>query len=997
MDVVVDKFRRLFPSVVEVKAQFKSYDADGDGNISLEEMENGMTADRGFTKDEARFAFQLADTNGDGMIDISEFVKLMFPGAREAITNLRKIFKGPEDVAKKFQSWDANKDGKISFEELKESSKKSGSRSLSDEELNAIFIIGDLNLDGEIDEEEFSRLMQPTVDDVVTKFRHAHRSVDDVRKAFKIFDVNGDGAIDRGELKKVLGGHKFNFEYSDQEVELIFKTADIDGDGEVNFEEFMTLMCPDAAACVKKFRDTYRSINEVTAAFRRFDKNNSGGLNKNELERMMLSTGHSFADVEVDAIMKLGDRDGDGEIDLNEFIILMTPSAAETLSKIRSNITCIDDVKGLFKAIDIDGDGLLSKEEMMVSPGCKFDKEQIEAIYELGDSNGDEVLDIGEFIAILYPSAGEALAKLSKNFPNIDQVKDLFKRLDVDNDGSITKAELAESSQKFTPQEVDAIMSLGDINDDGAIDLEEFIGVMYPSAGTVANRLRLKFTDINSVKRAFADIDKNGDGKVSKEEMSGSGTFNDQEIDALFMLGDSNNDGEIDLEEFIGVLYPVVAQALAKITKDVGSVDDARFLFKSIDRDGDGLLSQEELRKSGTRFTNREIEAIFAVGDINGDGELDVNEFINVLCPGATTVISRISSQFKDAADVEKCFRDMDANQDGKISRDEMMQYSGLNEQEVNAVFELGDTDRDGEIDLQEFIGVMTTSSPVPYAESGSETLIGDRNVYVVGSGAKCVIWCHDIKGYSGANDRTRQLVDLLSQKTGYMVVLPDFFHGKQLEEGSDYLAWLNSVTNWSDLRDFWVDRLLPWLNEMSVKAVGVVGTGWGSYVATRLCSYGEVLCGVNIHPSISVATETVGEDLYELFEEVNSPQMTISCRNSCPDEKPGGLADKVLSSSFIGKKCVFQELKEMVHGYLLEGDRSVEAVAVEARLTMNRVGAFLDQFLHYEGEPVIVKEEDGDKKKFCDIDMDIEECRYGRKSLEIAYQANKISSRQLY
>ena len=39
--------------------------------------------------------------------------------------------------------------------------------------------------------------------------------------------------------------------------------------------------------------------------------------------------------------------------------------------------------------------------------------------------------------------------------------------------------------------------------------------------------------------------------------------------------------------------------------------------------------------------------------------------------------------------------------------------------QEVNAVFELGDADRDGEIDLQEFIGVMTTSSPVAYKVLG--------------------------------------------------------------------------------------------------------------------------------------------------------------------------------------------------------------------------------------------------------------------------------------
>ena len=34
------------------------------------------------------------------------------------------------------------------------------------------------------------------------------------------------------------------------------------------------------------------------------------------------------------------------------------------------------------------------------------------------------------------------------------------------------------------------------------------------------------------------------------------------------VLGDANNDGEIDLEEFLGVLYPVVANALVKMTKE---------------------------------------------------------------------------------------------------------------------------------------------------------------------------------------------------------------------------------------------------------------------------------------------------------------------------------------------------------------------------------------------------------------------------------------------
>ena len=91
MDHVVERFRRMFPDVVDVEAQFKRYDADGDGNITPEELVNGMTEFKEFTREEANFAFELADTNNDGQIDISEFVGLMFPAAKESICNLRKI------------------------------------------------------------------------------------------------------------------------------------------------------------------------------------------------------------------------------------------------------------------------------------------------------------------------------------------------------------------------------------------------------------------------------------------------------------------------------------------------------------------------------------------------------------------------------------------------------------------------------------------------------------------------------------------------------------------------------------------------------------------------------------------------------------------------------------------------------------------------------------------------------------------------------------------
>ena len=80
------------------------------------------------------------------------------------------------------------------------------------------------------------------------------------------------------------------------------------------------------------------------------------------------------------------------------------------------------------------------------------------------------------------------------------------------------------------------------------------------------------------------------------------------------------------------------------------------------------------------------------------------------------------SSGFKSLEDMENTFKQIDVDGDGKITKDEMTQYGSLNEQEVNAIFELGDVDRDGTIDLEEFVGVMSSCAPVPYSVSFTKT-----------------------------------------------------------------------------------------------------------------------------------------------------------------------------------------------------------------------------------------------------------------------------------
>ena len=133
------------------------------------------------------------------------------------------------------------------------------------------------------------------------------------------------------------------------------------------------------------------------------------------------------------------------------------------------------------------------------------------------------------------------------------------------------------------------------------------------------------------------------------------------------------------------------------------------------------------------------------------------------------------------------------------------------------------------------------------------------------------------------------------------------------MKDAKDDGDFFTKICDWSKLHDFWVEKLWPYMrDELKVQAMGVVGTGWGSWVATRytgichyccphflilvlrLSSYEEVLACVNIQPLISVAVEAAKEDLYEVFEEVRCPTLMASCRNNCPNEKPGGLAQNI-------------------------------------------------------------------------------------------------------
>merc|ERR1712054_669606 len=138
----------------EIREAFDLFDTDGSGAIDAKELKVAMRA-LGFEpkKDEIRKMISDIDKDGDGTIDFDEFMMMMT--AKMAEKDSR------EEIIKAFRLFDDDQTGKITFKNLKRVAKELG-ENMTDEELQEMIDEADRDADGEINEEEFLRIMKKT-------------------------------------------------------------------------------------------------------------------------------------------------------------------------------------------------------------------------------------------------------------------------------------------------------------------------------------------------------------------------------------------------------------------------------------------------------------------------------------------------------------------------------------------------------------------------------------------------------------------------------------------------------------------------------------------------------------------------------------------------------------------------------------------------------------------------------------------------------------------
>ena len=137
---------------------------------------------------------------------------------------------------------------------------------------------------------------------------------------------------------------------------------------------------------------------------------------------------------------------------------------------------------------------------------------------------------------------------------------------------------------------------------------------------------------IAEFKEAFSLFDKDGDGTITTKEL---GTVmrslgqNPTEAELADMINevDADGNGTIDFPEFLTMM--------ARKMKDTDSEEEILEAFKVFDKDGNGFISAAELRhimtNLGEKLTDEEVDEMLREADIDGDGQINYEEFVKMM------------------------------------------------------------------------------------------------------------------------------------------------------------------------------------------------------------------------------------------------------------------------------------------------------------------------------------------------------------------------------
>jgi calcium-binding protein CML len=137
---------------------------------------------------------------------------------------------------------------------------------------------------------------------------------------------------------------------------------------------------------------------ELTQAFGQFDVDGDGNITADELKRVLAALRVEVSEEEVSRMMRAADLDGNGTVDLDEFLAVNARAEHQLAGDVEKEL-----LHEAFRVFDEDANGYISAEELYrvltsLSGGShQPTMEECKNMICSVDADGDGLVDFGEF------------------------------------------------------------------------------------------------------------------------------------------------------------------------------------------------------------------------------------------------------------------------------------------------------------------------------------------------------------------------------------------------------------------------------------------------------------------------------------------------------------------------------------------------------------------------------------------------------------------------
>jgi len=458
----------------------------------------------------------------------------------------------------------------------------------------------------------------------------------------------GDTEVDKQDLPLVcncLG-------YSELEKSALARIADeITPFGTVTFEEFLRFL----HRCV----ELEQAFWQVT--FSKYDLDNSGSISIDELREVLHDLGYTPMRSMLQEALASVDEDGSGQIELEEFKILMKNwRAMEGLTKEE-----FAEIEDLFTRFDSNSDGELSVAEqtrLKKYLGLKGDTAEGSEIYQV------------QRLPIVWKGFLAEVRRCREH--EIKSFRELFDKQDADASGELDVSELCSlmrsvGVEPMTDRLKECISSV-DADDNGCLSFEEFVHIMWLYRRTEG----FSADELAEFQVLFKKYDRDDSGEIESLELGDllrQRGYNQslEELQRLCEEFDVDGTGDIGMREFL------------KLMRRLREDDIRRFrqIFESnANKETQTMATQHiagVLEELGHEVSMESCTEALRTADADGSGELDWDEFVQLMDRYRLLEVraSLRNCGFDDARldTFRQAFHSYDVNRNGTIDNSELL------------------------------------------------------------------------------------------------------------------------------------------------------------------------------------------------------------------------------------------------------------------------------------------------------------------------------------